>query len=201
MRILAHAGRSLIAALVLFAGFGCKTPLTDEQFAAPPVEKLTLMEGDTIRIAFPGAPDLNTVQQIRRDGKVTLPTLGEFKAAGFAPAEMEKELLKAFGSQLVIKQVTVTMESGAFPVFISGAVQKPGRIVSDRPLTALQAIMESGGFTASANTKSVRVIRHEGEMVRSLTINLQKMLEGRDQNPFYLRASDIVFVPERFTWF
>lgn len=182
---------------------GCaSSPNSAGQYGALPEEKLVLGEGDSVRVVFPGASDLNTVQQIRRDGKITLPVLGEFHAAGLSPTEMEKGLLKAYGDQLVTKQVNVTMESGAFPVFVSGAVLRPGRITADRPMTALQAIMEAGGFDhARANTKKVQIIRQKDGKVRNMTVNLQEMLEGRDDTPFYLKASDIVFVPEKFSWF
>ncbi len=189
-------------AAVLVLGTGCRTVTDEGAFSPAPPEKLTLTEGDSIRVVFPGAADLSTVQQIRRDGKITIPVLGEVKASGLSPAEVEAEILKTYGSQLVTKQVTVTLESGNFPVFVSGAVLRPGRVTSDRPITALQAIMEAGGFDQSrANTKAVRIIRHEGGQVRNITINLQRTLDGKDPTPFYLKASDIVFVPEKFAWF
>ena len=52
--------------------------------------QLLLREGDSVRISFPGAPTLNTLQQIRRDGMITLPLVGEFKAAGLAPSRRKR---------------------------------------------------------------------------------------------------------------
>jgi hypothetical protein len=43
-------------------------------------DKLLLREGDTVRLNFPGAPNLNTTQAIRRDGKLALPLVGEVQA-------------------------------------------------------------------------------------------------------------------------
>jgi len=81
-------------------------------------------------------------------------------------------------------------------------VLRPGKILSDRPITVLEAIMEAGGFDYSkANLKSVRIVRHEGNEVRNFKVNLKLPLEGKRSEPFYLKPSDIVFVPERFTWF
>jgi len=73
----------------------------------PKPDVIVLHEGDTLRISFPGAPTLNTVQQIRRDGRVTLSLIGEFKAAGLTPPDMEKELITLYGPQLQTKEVTV----------------------------------------------------------------------------------------------
>ena len=41
----------------------------------------------------------------------------------------------------------------AVPVVVSGAMQRPVKIVFERPATVLEAIMEAGGFTPEANTQ------------------------------------------------
>ena|ERR1035438_774481 len=67
------------------------------QATTPLPESLILREGDTVRIAFPGSGNLNTIQQIRRDGRISLPLVGDFKAAGMTPSNLEKELVKLIG--------------------------------------------------------------------------------------------------------
>lgn len=165
-------------------------------------ESFVLREGDVVRISFPGAPNLDTLQPIRRDGKISLKLLGEFQAAGLTPSAMEKELIKLYGPQLQTKEVTVSVESSAFPIYVTGAVLRPGKIISDRPLTALEAIMEAGGFDyTKANLKSVNVIRHDGTRSEHFTLNLKRALREGDKEPFGLKPSDIIYVPERFQWF
>jgi len=62
--------------------------------------------------------------------------------------------------------------------------------------------MEAGGFdNTKADTKAVVVIRKEGAGTKNYTLNLQLVLEGKSGESFYLRRSDIIFVPERFSWF
>jgi polysaccharide biosynthesis/export protein len=203
------AGAAL-SAVLMFAG--CKSSGTSgldaataqaaQAGAGQPTDKLLLREGDTLRLNFPGAPNLNTIQAIRRDGKLALPLVGEVQAAGLAPAELEKKLLELYGPQLQTKELTVTLESSAFPVYVTGAVLKPGKIVSDRPLNALEAIMEAGGFDlGKANLKNVRVIRNESGRTEYFSLDLKAYLEGRKTDTFRLKPSDILFVPERFVWF
>jgi len=164
--------------------------------------QLTLREGDIVKITFPGAPALDATQQVRRDGKISLAGGGEMQAAGLTTSQLESQVLKKYSDQLVSKEVTVSIESSSFPVFVTGAVLRPGEISSDRPITALEAIMKAGGFDYSkANLKSVTIVRHEGKEVRNFKVNLKLPLEGKPSEPFYLKPSDIVFVPERFTWF
>jgi len=213
---LASSARMACALMVVTLGVcACHTPeIPSAQFSdvagiqqkptSSPVnsETFVLHEGDSVRVSFPGAPNLNTVQQIRRDGIIALPLIGEFKAAGLTPADMEKELVKQYGSQLQTKEVNVAVESSAFFVYVTGAVLRPGRVISDRPMTALEAIMEAGGFDYNkANLKKVVVIRHENGNTQHQLLNLKKVLHGEKDEPFSLKRSDIIYVPERFAWF
>jgi polysaccharide export outer membrane protein len=171
--------------------------------AAGQSEELTIREGDTLKVSFPGAPNLDTTQLVRRDGRITLPIIGEMKVTGFKPADLEKDLVKLYSSQLQSKEVNVTVVSSTFAVFVSGAVLHPGKITSDRPISALEAIMEAGGFdNVRADMKAVVVIRQgEDGRTKNYTLNLKLVLEGKNNEPFYLKPSDIVVVPEKFSWF
>jgi polysaccharide export outer membrane protein len=191
--------RSAMVAALLVVG-GCQTSEFSKLEEKPP--PLVLREGDSVRITFPGAPNLNTVQQIKPDGRIALQLVGEIYAAGLTANQLEKEVLKLYGPQLQTKEVTVAVESANYPVYVTGAVLHPGKIMCDRPMTALEAVMEAGGFDFSkANQKSVVVTRHEKERVYHVKLNLKKELEGGQAEPFNLKPSDIIYVPERFSWF
>lgn len=206
---------TLLALAALGFGFliaivGCGTPNSaalaeqsrDQPAASQQPEVLTVREGDVLKISFPGTPNLDTTQQVRRDGRITLSMAGEIKAADLTPAELEKQLVQLYAPQLVTKEVTVTVVSSSFGVLVTGAVIHPGKIMSDRPITALEAVMEAGGFdSAKANKKAVVVIRNEGGRTKNYTLNLQLVLEGKQYEPFYLKPSDIIYVPEKFSWF
>jgi polysaccharide biosynthesis/export protein len=190
----------LLSGIVLACG--CQTPRTVIPQESVPDSELRLREGDTIKIAFPGAPNLDTTQQVRRDGKITLSLGGEVSALGKTPSELEKELLKTYESQLTVKQVVVTVNSSTYPVFVTGAVLRPGKLQADRPLSLLEAIMEAGGFDyARANLKAVTVLRQLDGQTTSYKFNLKDTLKGAATPAFYLKPSDIVYVPEKFSWF
>jgi polysaccharide export outer membrane protein len=166
-------------------------------------ELLVLHEGDIVRVTFPGATALNAPgQTIRRDGMISIPPLGEIKVAGLTTKEAEKAILDMYGSQLQIKEVSVTLESSSFGVYVTGKVLRPGKITADRPLTVLEAVMEAGGpdYT-KANLKKVTVIRTENGHTEHHILNLKKVLDGQSAEQFKLKPADIVYVPERFTWF
>jgi len=170
--------------------------------AAETNELISLREGDVVKIAFPGSPTFDTTQQIRRDGRITLLLIGDVDVVGLTPAELEARLLDLYASQLSSKQVSVAVVSSLIPVYVTGAVRSPGKIMSDHPLTALGAVMEAGGFDINnANSKDVVVIRREGNIMKSYRLNLKAVLQGKQVEPFFLKPYDIVNVPQRFSMF
>jgi polysaccharide export outer membrane protein len=200
-------GPVLAVALIGLSGIiGCTTPSYQDPSmggATQKPEPVLLREGDVVAITFPGAPNLNgPPQQIRRDGKITLPSIGEVTAAGKTVERLQQTLITLYSGQLVMKEINVTVESSIFSVYVTGSVLKPGRIDANRPITALEAIMEAGGFDYNrSNMKEVTVTRTTKGHVEHFSLNLKRVLEGKDSGTFYLKPSDIVFVPERFTWF
>jgi polysaccharide biosynthesis/export protein len=205
LNLTARPGLAVFVLLFSLCLTGCQTAPKGSFGHIGPAPKswneVVLREGDSIRISFPGAANLNAVQQIRRDGRVTLPLVGEFKAAGLTPVELEKELLKLYEPQLQTKEVNVAVESSAFPIYVTGAVLRPGRINADRPLTALEAVMEAGVDYNRANLKAVRVIRNTEGQTENHVLNLKQILQGQSSDQFKLRPQDIVYVPEKFSWF
>ena len=193
--------------LAVFTFAGCQTSKLNESSKKivpdqSHTEIITLQEGDDLKISFPGSPSLDTTQQIRRDGKISLPLVGEVQAAGETPDDLQKNLINLYAPQISSKEVIVTVESSAFPVYVTGCVIRPGKISSDKPMTALEAVMEAGGFDyEKANLRNVRVIRSENGVSKSYTLNLKLALNGNEDKPFYLKPSDIVYVPEKFSWF
>ena len=89
-------------------------------------------------------------------------------------------------------------------VFITGAVNRPGKLTIDHPITVLEAIMESGGFDLSrAKLNKIKIIRGENKQgqTKTFTINLEGFLNGTPIDLFYLEPSDIVYIPSKIQWF
>jgi polysaccharide export outer membrane protein len=188
---------------------GCATNNTDSPatsgtnvVATTHSEMLILREGDVVRITFPTSPNFDTTQQIRRDGKITMPIVGEVDASGKTPDELQDALIKLYEPQISSKEVNVFVQSSTFPVYVTGAVVHPGKILSDHPMTALEAVMEAGGFNLdSADLRSVKIIRNENGVIKNYKVDLKRVLKEEDTKPFYLKPSDIIYVPERFQMF
>lgn len=165
-------------------------------------QMIVLREGDVLKITFPGSPSLNTVQTIRKDGIISMPLIGEIRAAGMTPDELDQKLIELYAPQLTTKEISVEVQSALFPIYVTGAVLRPGKIMSDHSITALEAVMEAGGFDyTKADMKHVVVVRKEGDGTKNYVLNLKAVMDGKTGEPFYLKPSDIIFVREKFEWF
>ena len=85
-----------------------------------------------------------------------------------------------------------------------GAVTKPGKIISDRPLSVLEALIEAGIDDTRSNLKSVQIIRtDDAGHTEKWKLNLYKPLNSKTaQMPsFTLKPYDVINVPERFNFF
>lgn len=164
---------------------------------------LILQEGDTIKISFPAASQLDTIQSVRRDGMITLEGgMGEYHAAGKTPAAVQADLKKLYASQVINSECSVTVQSSAFVVYVLGTVMKPGKIVADRPLTPLEALIEAGIDDTKSDLKHIKIIRTDKDgHTQKFTLNLYKVLHSNSaQMPsFTLKPYDDIYVPERFT--
>lgn len=196
----------LAAAFVVFVT-GCGSTKTHYNQSPPnsmqSSNDVVLREADTLRIAFPGNDTLNTDVIIRRDGKITLPSIGEVVAAGKTPMVLQKELIEAYSKELVSsKDITVIVLSSTYIIYVNGAVLNPGKVVANHPLTVLEAIMEAGGFNYDrAKLSSIKVIRATEGKTQTFTLNLQGVIKGGPIDIFYVQPSDIVYVPNKITWF
>ena len=203
--------RFVFGLAVLMTLTGCETPRPDyfdimNKAAADRSEPIVLREGDIVKIAFPTKPELNSTHSIRRDGKIVVSWIeggnGEIQAGGLTIADLQKELVgQSVSNHLSSTNLTVTVDSSSFPFYVTGAVLKPGKCISDHSITILEAVMEAGGFDyTKANLSKVTVLRQDDGRIKSITVNMKKMMNVPDSESFYLKPYDIIYVKEKIPW-
>ena len=92
--------------------------------------------------------------------------------------------------------MVASLESAVTNVYISGSVNKPGKITFDRPTTVLQALMEAGGPNQYGNLRRVHLIRLSNGVQRTMVLDLRPTLAGQATRASYVRDGDILSVPE-----
>ncbi len=183
-----------VCALVGCGDMHTPPPVPAEAYVSKPSS--TLSAGDEISVTFSGAPELNTKQKIQPNGRVSLPTVGDISAAGRTVTSLQEQLTSLYQSHLQDPTVVVSLANASAGVYVSGEVLRAGKIPLDRPMTALEAVMEAGGFTKFANPRNVVVVRNHGGKNRQYVLNMNNTLNGTESTPFYVRPYDVIYVKQ-----
>ncbi len=195
-----------LAILALLASAGCATvskptkvaSLKPADLGSPPDLEYRIQVGDQIDVKFYFNPDLNEHLVVRPDGMISLQLVPEIKAAGLTPKQLTETLKREYSRELAKPELTVIMRSfSAQRVFVGGEVGKPGEKPIVGKITVLQAVAMAEGFTDSAKTTEVVVIRRR-EDARPLVIpvNVKAAISGADlSQDLALMPYDVVYVP------
>jgi len=143
----------------------------------------TLGPGDQLNIKVVGAEDLTGDYPVTDSGTVSIPLIGDVKAAGLTRVQLEKEISQKL-AQGYIRNPRVNVAIAKYrPFYIYGEVAKPGEYPYASGMKVLNAIATAGGFTYRANQTYVIVQRH-GEKAKAL-----------GATP--IEPDDVIEVPER----
>lgn len=142
--------------------------------------------------------ELSRSVAVRPDGMITLPLVGEIKAVGLTPVQLQDQLVGALQKVMSDPQVTVIVTAvNSMSYNVMGQVAKPGFYPLTRPLTVLDAIALVGGFRDFAKQKKIYVLRigPDGKQER-LKFNYKEVIKGKNmaQN-IQLQPHDTLVVP------
>ena len=184
---------------VALACGGCQSPLPPLPNPPGPRTAVRLSPGDVIKVSYADESIPDQTQKIRRDGKVSLPLIGEVTAAGKRVIDFQHEVASRYEGKLENNEVLVTLEDGRATVIVSGFVNKPGPINFDRPTTVYQAIMGAGGVSDYGSASSVHLTRIINGVQRTETINLRPTIHGKPTEPKYVQDGDVIYIAR--SWF
>lgn len=151
---------------------------------------------DVIHVNVWKSPDLSQTVTIGPDGFVSLPLLGEVRAAGLTAEDLAKDLSTKLNSYVVHAQVTVSVvEIRSRQVFITGQVGKPGAYPLIAPITVLQLIAQAGGLNTFANRKGIFILRNSTGNMQRLKFNYNNAIHGDIRQNISLQPGDTVIIP------
>jgi len=153
-----------------------------------------LSPGDVIRLSFAEESDLDQTQKIRRDGKISLPFLGEVTAAGRRVIDLQRDLVRRYEDYLDNPEVLVILENGQATVVVSGFANSPGKVVFDRPTTVYQAIMQAGGVSDYGSLSNIHLTRIINGVQRTERLNLRPSIRGHPVEPEYVQDGDVIYI-------
>ncbi|MBS1119922.1 MAG: polysaccharide export protein [Deltaproteobacteria bacterium] len=204
--------RAVIMSIVVLSGLlvgvtGCpyQVPLYDySQEPDPRNKELVLGVGDTIAINVWENRDLNTETTIRADGTITMPLVGDLKAAGETPSALKGQIAKRIVEFVKLapgnsELVTVAVKAWkSYRFTLQGEVVRQGVFTSDQFVTVSDAIAMAGGLTRFAKRAEVKLFRADPKTkeVRTIPLDYDALSSGKrlDMN-IYVLAGDTIYVP------
>lgn len=158
--------------------------------------------GDAISIVVYEHPELSnplgitgsadqSARVIREDGTLFFPYVGVMQVAGKTTEDLRQILTAELRSVIISPQVEVQVVNfRSQQIFVTGEINTPGVLpITDRPLTFLEAIERSGGFTDTADKRVATLIRNGAK--RSIDL---LALYGDGEGNFILRDGDVLNV-------
>ena len=158
---------------------------------------------DVLSVQVLNEEGTGTTAQIRQDGIITLPHLGETKVAGLTTAELRKKLEDMYTEFYKDPQVEVKVaEYRSKHIYVYGEIRSQG----EQPYTGYQTLSDvigaAGGVTSRADTNEVKIIRGDPDNPEVYWANLDKLIyEGDTKQDVSLAENDVVYVrPSMLAW-
>jgi polysaccharide biosynthesis/export protein len=154
---------------------------------------------DKVSITFWQQPDLNREIRVNENGMISLPVIGEIKAAGLTTAELSKRIIQQMSLyNTPVSQATVTVtEFNSRSVVVSGSVHTPGTYKYERIPDVWQVILDAGGPSSDADLSQVTIVRKEGEKSKVINVDLYSIIKSGDLSKApQLSPGDLVNVPQ-----
>ena len=164
--------------------------------SAQPVDPKTYLIGpeDVLHIEVFRDQDMTRSVNVRPDGKITMPLIGDIQAEGLTPERLTATMKEALSQFNKSPEVTISVwaiNSKSFTV--TGRVNRVGKWPLVTPIRVFDAIGLAGGFQDFANQKNIQIIRG----AQRLSFNYKDYVKGKkealDEN-IWLQNGDTVYV-------
>ncbi len=170
-----------------------------DEFTVNAVERLDdyrIGPEDLLEIRVFGVDELSQTVRVNSAGFISMPLIGQLRAAGLRSIELEKHIAaKLSENYLQDPSVNVFItEYFSQRVVVAGAVENAGIYALRGPTTLGQVVAMAGGLGQLAAPDDVKVIRVMDGDKRMLTFDLNAIAQGKVDDPYVL-SNDYIIVP------
>ena len=172
---------------------------------SPATADYRINAGDQLEIYVWGEERLQREVKVLPDGTIAFPLVGQIKAQGALPSEIEARISTGLKTQYrgEVPQVTVSVAAPSGMQFsVMGRVKSPGTFTPGRYVNVLEALSMAGGPNEFANLDNVLVIRKVGDQLDTFRVRIAALFKTGADNSDVLRANiqrlqsgDTVIVP------
>lgn len=152
-------------------------------------------KGDAPRLASAGAT-------VMMDGRISLREIGDVEVVGLTLTELADYLKKLYSTIYDNPVLTTSLvQSNSLRYTVMGSVAQPGIFFLDYPITVVQTVARSGGFSEWAK-KDITVVRsqikEEDKALfegNTLKLDYDEFISGKELNKnILIRSGDIVII-------
>jgi len=189
-----------LAAAVLFPALFClaQDKMPAAKGAAKPVvpDSYIIGASDNISVTVFKEPTLSSSLLVRPDGMISMPLLGDVRAAGRTTQQLADEITVMLKKYIQDPNVTVVLaQVNSKKIYLLGEVAKPGPEEMTPGMTFLQAIATAGGLTQFANSKRIYILRVDGGKEKKIPMQYKRALKGDISLNIDLNPGDTIVVP------
>ena len=151
--------KSLLAsaalAVLLFAGTASAQETKPQAAATPATADYFLGVGDAIKIEVHEEPDLTVETELRANGTINYPFIGQIKAAGLSLTQLEAIITDGLKHGYLLSPEVRVRVTNYRPFYVNGQVKKPGGYPYIPGMTIEKAIATAGGLTDRASERRI----------------------------------------------
>ena len=161
-----------------------------------PVPSLTIATGDLISVKVFGQEPLSVRVQVRSDGMIAMPLIGDVAVAGKGPGVVAKEVEARLHPFVTTPNVVVTIEESRTRVVAIGEIHHPGTLVLEAGETGLlPALANAGGITEFASGSGVYVLRSDSGGSYRIRFQYDDIIRGTGRAAaFRLHSGDQIVI-------
>jgi polysaccharide export outer membrane protein len=153
---------------------------------------------DRLRINVWKDAELSTDAIVRPDGTITVPLVGDLRAAGRTTRQLKDEIRSRLTAYVKDAVVTVALtEINSYRFTVTGEVAHPGVFTAPSFITVSEAIALAGGPSRYASASDVVLIRRASDgKQRRIPIDYDAILDGDNpEQDIAILTGDTVYVP------
>jgi len=149
--------------------------------------------GDEVLVTLWGSVDADARLTVDRSGRIVLPRVGPILVAGVRYSDLNETISRRVAQ--VFKNFQVSASLGklrSIRIYVTGYTKRPGAYTVSSLSTLVNAVMRSGGPTASGSLRQIE-LRRSGKLISTLDF-YDLLLKGDRSGDRSLQADDVIHI-------